>query len=343
MRPRSGWTALAISVAVHGVLLLVAQQLLPPRSPKSEPIEVTWLEAPAVRAPEPARVESKVAVEPRADRPPAVERARPRAEAPGEARPPEPAPAAARGSTEAPADAAPNAQAGNWEVGKPSFDPLAPLPIRPEAPALNAPRIARGPSGPALAPSGGGTYHYRERGFTADIARDGTVSFDNNSNVAVGGGALLSFDLTEVVMAAAGEDPFTADKLRFLEETRALRLEMCDRARAEALKESIVDLGHRLRRIWSRSDLPAAERRRLLFDLWDECGETEPGDATAQAAAMARTTILAFVRRQLPPGSADAYRPEELLALNERRVSRERFAPYVGVAPLVGTGALGVE
>lgn len=339
MRPRSGWTALAISVAVHGVLLLVAQQLLPHPSPQSEPIEITWLEAPPVRAPEPARVES--VVEPRAappERPPAAERDRSRAETPGGARPPEPALEGARGSTEVGADAAPKAQAGGWQVGKPSFDPLAPLPIRPEAPALNVPRIARAPSGPVLAPSGGGTYHYRERGFTADIARDGTVSFDNNSNVAVAtGGALLSFDLTEVVMAAAGEDPFTADKLRFLEETRALRLEMCDRARAEALKESIVDLGHRLRRIWSRSDLPAAERRRLLFELWDECGETEPGDATAQAALMARTTILAFVRRQLPPGSADAYRPEELLALNERRVSRERFAPYVGM------GALGVE
>jgi len=43
---------------------------------------------------------------------------------------------------------------------------------------------------------------------------------------------------------------------------------------------------------------------------------------------MARATILAVVREAFPAGSERAYQPAELLALNQRRSSRQRFAPY---------------
>jgi hypothetical protein len=43
---------------------------------------------------------------------------------------------------------------------------------------------------------------------------------------------------------------------------------------------------------------------------------------------MARATILAIAREAFPVGSERAYQPAELLALNQRRSSRQRFAPY---------------
>jgi len=48
--------------------------------------------------------------------------------------------------------------------------------------------------------------------------------------------------------------------------------------------------------------------------------------------AMARATILAIVREAFPAGSDRAYQASELLALNQRRSSRRRFAPYDSIA-----------
>jgi hypothetical protein len=68
-----------------------------------------------------------------------------------------------------------------------------------------------------------------------------------------------------------------------------------------------------------------AERRQLLFELWDECDNTNSGRE-------ARASILAFIRRRLPLGGADAYSPDELERLNGRRTTAEPFDPY-GVVP----------
>jgi hypothetical protein len=43
---------------------------------------------------------------------------------------------------------------------------------------------------------------------------------------------------------------------------------------------------------------------------------------------LARQLIESFIRQHLPAGSADAYPAVELAALNQRRTSTTRFAPY---------------
>jgi hypothetical protein len=80
-----------------------------------------------------------------------------------------------------------------------------------------------------------------------------------------------------------------------------------------------------LEALWSERARPAAERRRLLFALWDECDE---GSDPAAPASAARAVVLAFIARTLPAGSPDAYAPAELAALNQIRQSQARFEPY---------------
>jgi hypothetical protein len=95
--------------------------------------------------------------------------------------------------------------------------------------------------------------------------------------------------------------------------------------------------------IWT-SDRPPRTRRRLIFEIWDECEENlavDLGDFNdsetstidrlrRSAGTRARGKILAFIRRHLAAGTEDGYPDAELRALNEGRVSKERFAPYAG-------------
>jgi hypothetical protein len=54
---------------------------------------------------------------------------------------------------------------------------------------------------------------------------------------------------------------------------------------------------------------------------------------------MARAIILAAIREAFPAGSELAYQPAELVALNRRRSSHEKFAPYeAGTVKRWGTG-----
>ena len=79
--------------------------------------------------------------------------------------------------------------------------------------------------------------------------------------------------------------------------------------------------------IWRRPGWSYSLRRRILFELWDECAEQ--GESFRVAGGnTARRTIEEFVRTFLPADSPYGYRPEELAALNSRRESRGAFTPY---------------
>lgn len=134
-------------------------------------------------------------------------------------------------------------------------------------------------------------------------------------------------DITDVVMRAVGEDPYAARKLDLLDRTRDERAGIAAVHRRDSLRESIPALRRQLAALWRDRRLPAVERRRLLFDLWDECAETGSDDVVASAAT-ARAVIVAFIRRKLPPGSRDAYTDAELRRLNASRTSSAPFAPY---------------
>ena len=109
-------------------------------------------------------------------------------------------------------------------------------------------------------------------------------------------------------------------------ETREQRLCMAKRYQGERQKQELFTLSTKIRHLAARVDLSSSQRRELIFAIWDEC--SEESDAPTDYGAMARATILAIVREAFPAGSDRAYQPSELLALNERRSSRQRFAPY---------------
>lgn len=138
--------------------------------------------------------------------------------------------------------------------------------------------------------------------------------------------------------------PLFTDRLKaeFLRETRELRLEMAVKAERRRLTRALGELEAQLGELWETTTLPAEERRRVLFELWDECLERlapapeaavdDLGPSIAEqrvrAAVEARRRILSFIRHALPSGSELAYTAEELRQLNQRRRSRERFEPY---------------
>jgi hypothetical protein len=159
---------------------------------------------------------------------------------------------------------------------------------------------------------------------TGDVDRDERIPGESGTggHPILGGG----FDLTDGVMRAAGQDPYAARKIAFLDRTRDERRRLAVAARSEGLREALHRTRADLERLW-RAPGPAAEKRHLLFLLWDECAESGPEEVVAASRAV-RGAILAFVRRRLPAGSRDAFTAEELARENARRSSSERFAPY---------------
>jgi hypothetical protein len=79
--------------------------------------------------------------------------------------------------------------------------------------------------------------------------------------------------------------------------------------------------------VWAEARWPAAQRRRVIFELWDECSE-DGAEELVRASQAVRATIEAFVRKRLPRGSADAFTDDELDAINAGRGDRPRFRPY---------------
>lgn len=221
------------------------------------------------------------------------------------------------------------------DPGPPPSSPLA-LPGPPPA----APDVRD-----AWMPTGEGTYRADDLAFTAQIARDGTVTIDDKPSLQLTpnlprvrenplhpGNVLLmmdiaKFDVTDWLMRRSGMDPYAARKARFLDQTRDARAAMRAQARREDLRDALAELPDLLDAVWRDPGRTVAERRELMFLLWDECAE-KGSDELVTASRTARATILGFIRRTLPPGSPDAYTAAELDALNAARKSTQQFAPY---------------
>jgi hypothetical protein len=176
-------------------------------------------------------------------------------------------------------------------------------------------------------------------GFSAVIGDDGSIRFVDGS---LGGGAMpllawLTFDATDVVMRAAGEDPYLAEKLRIMDGTREERMAVRRRYDRVVMRGALDDLPAYLEAVWRQGAWSPAVRRRILFALWDEAAEQ--GNALLVAGgAEARATIEGFIARTIPPGSRHAFTDREVAELNRIRTSRHAFAPYPAPevkAPLV--------
>ncbi len=331
---RLSWSgAWALSALAHVGFMLLPTPGSSARSPRrpSDPLKLT------IRSVEPPPPEPRAEPEPPPSPPPerAHKTKKPRRR---RARRPEPPPAEPRAPEVASVEPPP-------APPKPAVVETAPqlgeldLELRPKAgrfgPAsrgtwrLPIPRVETSPIPEGLSPTEGGGFEFRDRGFVAEIARDGTVSFKGGTSLDYSGTG-ASFDITDGLMSASGDDPYHYEKAKFLKRTRAFREGLYDRARKQNLAEATRTARKRIEAIWFDGSDPVAVRRERLFKLWDECLET--GDeAAVLAARFVRSSVLAFIRRTIPRGDPDAFSQDELERLNEGRYSKQRFSPYAAV------------
>lgn len=182
---------------------------------------------------------------------------------------------------------------------------------------------------PELRRTRDGGYSWSGRSLQARITPEGEVNFRDlgaASAPAIGGpdqpsGAGFSFDIMDGMDRRRGNDPYYAERAWFMDETEELRDRLSSTARERVASAGLRGLRTRLFRIWSDEAQPAAQRRRALFRVWDDCSDDSAGGA-------ARAAIEAFVRDRLPASSPDGFAPSELTRLNGARASEARFAPY---------------
>jgi len=132
-------------------------------------------------------------------------------------------------------------------------------------------------------------------------------------------------------------------KQEFLDSTAALRAGLARAQVREQQRAARVRLGRDLATLWRDDTRSLTDRKRELFERWDECEETsatgaesagaaeaqsEPDAERSQGGEQMRRRIEAFVRNVAPAGSASAFDAAELSRLNAGRHSRQRFDPY---------------
>ena len=170
---------------------------------------------------------------------------------------------------------------------------------------------------------GGGELEFKGKSFHARIGRDGRVTFEDKS-LRDFKGLSGGFDITDMIMRAKHNDPYRAEKQAFMDVTENQRKKMAQAALKERMQASLGELPTMLARIWRDKSVPAAERRKLLYDTWHDAATSDALDAegTKEACAL----IEVFVRRYLPNGTEDAFTDDELDRFNSGK--KVKFAPY---------------
>ena len=168
-----------------------------------------------------------------------------------------------------------------------------------------------------------GTFTSDKTTFTARVNRDGTVDLADKPNLRVNG-LVGSFDATDWAMRMAGEDPYSAEKLRYLDRTRDQRVIVGKRYREEQLAQSAQLMQANLERLWQMSHDVAA-RKQAVFELWDDCAEAGDEDLV-EGGAQARALLARWVQTKLT--GAAAYTDDELRTFNAKKRSKASFAPY---------------
>ena len=225
--------------------------------------------------------------------------------------------------------AAPNRESTDLEVHGPELGPIERGIMNPYIPEI--PKRGLPPDPHRWQPKSEGRYQRKRGGFDAKIARDGTITFEDKT-VKGNPFSAMKFDLTDMAMRAAGIDPYLKEKLDMLDESRDRRATMAANVLRERLDEAVTATPQRLRSLWGRQDLTLADKKRLLFELWDECAE-KGARPVVVAAVRVRRRIEAFVRKELPQGTVGGYSDHELQRLNRSRRSKALFAPYPAPQP----------
>lgn len=167
-------------------------------------------------------------------------------------------------------------------------------------------------------------YHYDGPSFSAKIAMDGQVSFDDHS-IRDFKGLSGGFDITDLAMKSRKQDPYRYEKEKFMENTAKLRAELTTKARKAQLEDSLAALPGHLEAVWSDLSMSPGRRRSTLYAMWREAAGSD--DEVGAAGRKARATIEAFIRERLPQGSPDAYTDDELRRFNAR-AGVMKFDPY---------------
>ncbi|HEX6835833.1 MAG TPA: hypothetical protein VF334_04635 [Polyangia bacterium] len=167
-------------------------------------------------------------------------------------------------------------------------------------------------------------YHYDGPSFSAKIAMDGHVSFDDHS-IRDFKGLSGGFDITDLAMKGHHQDPYRYEKEKFMDTTSKLRAELTAKARKERLESSLAALPAHLEQVWSDGSHSARERRGVLYAMWREAAGSD--DEVGAAGRKARATIEAFIRERLPAGSENAFTDDELRRYNAR-TGAVKFEPY---------------
>ena len=133
-------------------------------------------------------------------------------------------------------------------------------------------------------------------------------------------------EVTDWAMRRAGIDPYSARKLKMLDDTREERAELRRQHHADQLAMTPQTIQRSLEALWAATQ-DVAVRKQALFELWDDCVET--GDpAVVDAGAAARRMIIGFIRARLPAGSRDAFTAADIAALARTQHSAAAFQPY---------------
>jgi hypothetical protein len=171
-----------------------------------------------------------------------------------------------------------------------------------------------------LKPETDGSYSFDGPSLRASIAPDGRVTFHDK---------ILDLN-TFVERHLVGDQINTSEKRRFMQSTAELRERLAVAAEEQNQRRGRLALQGALRRILDKLGTSLVEKRRTIFELWDDCADDGSGTA-------AQLLIETFVREQLPEGSALGYSASELAQLNRGRISRRPFDPYAkpdaGVRP----------
>lgn len=165
-----------------------------------------------------------------------------------------------------------------------------------------------------LKPKGTG-YEAEHATFKGEVEADGTAHLEQKR----------SWDPTEILMRRNNNDPYAANKRRFLDQTREERYELGKVYKHEQLAQSAVMAQRNLVYLWAH-ETGERDRKDELFAMWDECAESGPSDLVAGGAA-ARAQIVGFIRARKSTGEL-VFTPAELAAYNAKKKSAAAFAPY---------------
>lgn len=174
-----------------------------------------------------------------------------------------------------------------------------------------------------LIPEKGGGFKCESRNFIAHIKPDGSLEFENRFPIGFNKGGTFSFDLTDLAMRGAKQDPYYAEKRRFMEFSDKVRNDLRKKAIQEKNENALSSLSQSLHSIWN-SGRSSSDRRREIFEKWSEASD----DKEDVVGRKSRRAIEDFIRTYLPAGSPDAYPAEELSRIASERQGLPAFDPY---------------